>query len=167
MFTFKSGFVRKSNPLFEQKTKKPRVQGMRAIFGFKALRGHGRTWSALSWPSSCCSWPPVDPGSVWPSWWCFLFVCRQSGGAHWSLCCLAAVGSASQCPQRAHEHCGGGRRRFLWTCSQTPRHKPDPLPQKTRVVWNHWPYITSHHIMAALQAYLSAPCQTFVLQGLH
>lgn len=26
---------------------------------------------------------------------------------------------------------------------------------------------TSHHIMAALQAYLSAPCQTFVLQGLH
>lgn len=27
--------------------------------------------------------------------------------------------------------------------------------------------LTSHHIMVALQAYASAPCQTIVLQGLH
>lgn len=93
----------------------------------KVLIGHGKTWTWVWRPCSCCSWQLFCPKTAWLSWGCSLSVSGMPAASHSFPCCPCGAGLAARCLQTALSRCAARLPRSQWTCSQTRRHRLVPL----------------------------------------
>lgn len=93
----------------------------------KVLIGHGKTWTWVWRPCSCCSWQLFCPRSAWLSWGCSLSVSAVPVASRSSPCCPSGAGLASRCLRTALSRCAAQLLRSQWTCSQTRQRRLAPL----------------------------------------
>lgn len=93
----------------------------------KVLIGHGKTWTWVWRPCSCCSWQLFCPKTAWLSWGCSPSVSVAPGASRSFPCCPCGAGLAARCPRRAPSRCAAQLLRSRWTCSQTRRRRLVPL----------------------------------------
>lgn len=93
----------------------------------KVLIGHGKTWTWVWRPCSCCSWQLFCPKTAWLSWGCSLSVSAVPVASRSFPCCPSGAGLAARCLRTALSRCAAQLLRSQWTCSQTPRHRLAPL----------------------------------------
>lgn len=89
--------------------------------------GHGKTWTWVWRPCSCCSWQLFCPKTAWLSLGCSLSVSGTRAASHSFPCCPSGAGLAARCLQTALSHCAARLPRSRWTCSQTRRRRLVPL----------------------------------------
>lgn len=102
-------------------------QGLAESSVLKVPIGHGKTWTLVWKPYSCCSWQLFCPKTAWLSWRCSPSVSGMPDASRSSPCCPSGAGLAARCLQKALSHCVAQLRRSRWTCSQTQRHRLVPL----------------------------------------